>query len=450
MVDFNKALAGAGKAISDFGTSVSKKAKSVKAYGREICSKPTEGIKKVATDAGNASLGALKSFGKTIERDFKSLTTNHKKFEKGTKDNIKELNDFLGEIFGTEAAPANTGKADEIAKTAETAAPPAPSAPAKTAEVSKAGAPTESAAPASTEQTEKTAETTAPVAPPTAKETEKTEEKTTEKAEENITQSTGAPTKEAAPANTAKTAKATAPAAPPTAKATKESKGFLGRVFDKKPKTEIATKEPTTEETAAIKASAKAKELGKISNMISLLKGHPEILNTEGVFRISGSALTITDAVKSEEPHKTTFPTVHEAVGTLKKLLFNSEQHRIPQEDFNKVLEFEGIAQDKKLEFAKELISKLPPEGQQVIRELSDLAKDIIANAKINKMDSTNLAIASTGNFMPKDYEGDLTVAMPKLNGFFAFVYTNHDAISPPPPANPEFTSPPPAVAADG
>lgn len=385
MVDFNKALAGAGKAISDFGTSVSKKAQTAKAYGREICSRPTEGIKKVATDAGNASLGALKSFGKTIERDFKSLTTNHKNFELGSpadEESLQAINDQF-----------------KIAKRDK------------------------SAASANTQGTAKTGGAAAPVAPPTAKATQKADTKESKNLFDKLF---------GKEVNTKKPVETDAPAAPANSSTTQVTNmiGFLKTEINKNLKRLGEIKNNPEENKKELK------ELQDNLEGVFRISGGAERVNE------------VTKKIQNELPKSEDFNSTHDAVGVLKKVFRENDVQRFNDINGLATFNREE-SKEVNVDFARDLISKQKPDARLIIEQLSDVMQPIMeerkkaGEASITKMDAMNLATATAPNFLPRVLPPgiDEYALTDSIRYFVQFVYENHHAIFPPPAKlNPEPT----------
>jgi len=118
----------------------------------------------------------------------------------------------------------------------------------------------------------------------------------------------------------------------------------------------------------------------------------PEILTTEGLFRLSGSANTINEFKHSVDSGKelvipaNTDP--HAVAGLLKLYL-----RELPEPVFNFDLYDAFMQYYKDLATVKTLIGQLPKDNRNLLRNILVLLAKVVENSAINKMTTANLAI---------------------------------------------------------
>jgi len=132
----------------------------------------------------------------------------------------------------------------------------------------------------------------------------------------------------------------------------------------------------------------------------------PEILKTEGIFRLSGSVTLInelkTNVDKGNAVDLASVNDPHAVAGLLKMFLRELPEPLCTFELHEKFLEIQRFHSEDMLEKSKHLLNSLPSDHRTLFLELLSLLLKVSSYSEFNKMTSQNLAIV----FGPNIFRG--------------------------------------------
>ncbi|CAG0895894.1 unnamed protein product [Cyprideis torosa] len=157
----------------------------------------------------------------------------------------------------------------------------------------------------------------------------------------------------------------------------------------------------------------------------------PDRLETEGLFRRSGSAALVTELIsKINAGEEVDFGSPHVAAVILKKHLRELSEPLMTFDVFDEIVAFEGIPREERSTYARNIIlEKLPEDNYHVLRNLVSFLQKVMDRSDLNKMTSSNLAVVFGPNMVWSRGQELSLASISPINLFFDHVFSHADEI---------------------
>ncbi|XP_017774968.1 PREDICTED: rho GTPase-activating protein 1-like isoform X1 [Nicrophorus vespilloides] len=158
---------------------------------------------------------------------------------------------------------------------------------------------------------------------------------------------------------------------------------------------------------------------------------HPDVLETEGLFRRSASTVKIRALREDADQGKVLeFDDPHEAT-VLMKLFFRELKEPLLTFDFyEEVMNFQQISKDMQLRHVSILVmEKLPEDNYKILKYVTGFLSKVMERADLNKMTASNLAVCFGPNLVWSENKNLSIAAIGHINTFTQFLLQHNREI---------------------